>query len=434
MEPFEVMTSESQERMLAIVEPDDLEEVLAICARWEVAADVVGKVTATGQLRILDGWEGEVLADVPASSLHDAAPLYERPMSTPPRADDAAADVDAVPDDCGADLLGLLTDTSWVYRQYDHQLFLNTVVGPGDDATVLRLKHPTTGQDTGRGLALTTDGNHRWCAVDAKAGTAMVVAEAVLNLACVGARPLALVNCLNFGDPEHPEVMGQLSDAVDGMSEACLAFGLPVVGGNVSLYNASEGTDIDPTPVVGVLGLVDDLSTVPPGAGLVAGDRLVLVGPEHDGLGGSEWARTAGLARQGELPPLDLKQHSDVAAVVRGVVTDGLVDGVHDVASGGLGLALAEMAVASGIGFAAHGVADHRGLFSEAPSRVVLCVAPEREAEVLARAQAAGVPHRVLGEAGGDRLVVDGLVDLTLDEATTTWRNRLPDALDAVAR
>jgi phosphoribosylformylglycinamidine synthase len=259
------------------------------------------------------------------------------------------------------------------------------------------------------------------------------VAESLLNLACVGARPLALVNCLNFGDPEHPEVMAQLSDAVDGMSEACRAFGVPVVGGNVSLYNASEGTDIDPTPVVGVLGLVDDLTAVPPGPGLVAGHRLVLVGPEGDGLGGSEWARATGHDRQGDLPPLDLKAHSDVAALVRGLVVDGVVGGVHDVASGGLGLALAEMAVGSGVGFRVEGVADHRGLFSEASSRVVLCVAPDREADVLARAEAAGVPARSLGEAGGDRLVVEGLVDLDLAEATATWRNRLPDALDAVA-
>jgi len=430
MEPFEVMTSESQERMLAIVEPGDLDEVLSICARWEVAASVIGRVTSGGRLRILDGWDGELLADVPASSLHDAAPLYDRPRAAAPAP--AADDVGSVPTDAGADLLGLLTDASWVYQQYDHQLFLNTVVGPGDDATVLRLKHPTTGEDTGRGLALTTDGNHRWCAVDARQGTAMVVAESLLNLACVGARPLALVNCLNFGDPEHPVVMGQLSDAVDGMAEACRAFGLPVVGGNVSLYNASEGADIDPTPVVGSLGLVDDLAVPPPGARLVDGHRLVLVGPEHDGLAGSEWARATGNDRQGELPPLDLRLHSAVAAVVRGLVADRVVSGVHDVASGGLGVAVAEMAIAGDVGCTAD-VADHRALFSEAPSRVVVGVAPDGEAEVLARAEAAGVPARVLGTAGGDRLVFGDLVDVALAEAISTWRNRLPDALDAVA-
>src|SRR5690606_19389820 len=172
------------------------------------------------------------------------------------------------PTDCNADLLGMLIDTSWVWSQYDHQLFLNTVEGPGGDATVLRLKHPTTHQDTGRALALTTDGNHRWCAVDPRRGTALTVAESVLNLACVGAKPLALVNCLNFGNPEHPEVMWQLSEAIDGMSEACLAFGIPVIGGNVSLYNESLGVNIDPTPVVGLLGIIDDLVRQPPGVRL----------------------------------------------------------------------------------------------------------------------------------------------------------------------
>jgi phosphoribosylformylglycinamidine synthase len=183
--------------------------------------------------------------------------------------------------------------------------------------------------------------------------------------------------------------------------------------------------------VVGVLGLVDDLAAVPPGAGLVDGGTLVLLGPEHPGLAGSEWARATGHDRQGDLPPLDLKAHSDVAALVRGLVADRLVGGVHDVAAGGLGLALAEMAVVSGVGFRVDGVDDHRHLFSEAPSRVVVCV--DDPPAVLARAESAGVPARVLGDAGGDRLVVDGLVDVGLDEAVATWRNRLPDALDAVA-
>ncbi|MEL7209122.1 MAG: phosphoribosylformylglycinamidine synthase subunit PurL, partial [Actinomycetota bacterium] len=199
MEPFEVMTSESQERMLAIVEPDDLDEVLGICERWEVDAAVIGRVTDDGRLRIMEGFDGEVLADVPAATLHEDAPLYDRPATEPanrPRLPDLDCD------DPGSDLADRLTDTSWVWSQYDHQLFLNTVEGPGGDATVLRLKHPTTGQDTGRGLALTTDGNHRWCAVDPRQGTAMTVAESVMNLACVGAHPIALVNCLNFGNPE----------------------------------------------------------------------------------------------------------------------------------------------------------------------------------------------------------------------------------------
>ena len=198
---------------------------------------MIGRVTDGGALRILDGFDGEVLADVPATSLHEDAPLYDRPRSKPSQSPSPSADDLPTPADPGADLLDLLTDPAWVYRQYDHQLFLNTVVGPGDDAAVLKLRHPITGAETGRGLALTTDGNHRWCAVNPRRGTAHVVAESVLNLACVGARPLAVVNCLNFGNPENPEVMWQLSEAVDGMADACNAFGVPVIGGNVSLYN-----------------------------------------------------------------------------------------------------------------------------------------------------------------------------------------------------
>jgi phosphoribosylformylglycinamidine synthase len=431
MEPFEVMTSESQERMLAIVEPSGLERVLEICARWEVRATVVGRVTEGGMLRVVDGFDGPVLAEVPASSLHDAAPLYDRPRAQPappsaPRPDDLPA-----PADCGADLLGLVADTAWVWSQYDHQLFLNTVEGPGGDATVLRLKHPTTGADTGRGLALTTDGNHRWCAVDPRRGTALTVAESVLNLACVGARPLALVNCLNFGNPEHPEVMWQLSEAIDGMAEACREFGIPVVGGNVSLYNESLGLDIDPTPIVGLLGVVDVLRR-PPGAVLAEGDRIVLLGPECNGLAGSRWAAERG-ARGGTLDPVAYDLHLQVADLVRKLVAAGLCSGVHDVSTGGLGVALAEMAVRSGVGFSVARVADHRALFAEGPSRVVLSVPADNVTAVLNAAEHAGVPAARLGLAAGDRVQVKGLVDLPLADVEAAWRDRLPVALGSGA-
>ena len=322
MEPFETMTSESQERMLAIVEPQHLAALLAITERWEITAAVVGTVTAGGTLRILDRPDGEVLADVPASSLHEDAPLLDRPRAEPAdRADRLADSADAAltpPDDPGAELLDLLYDTSWVSSQYDHQLFLNTVEGPGGDAAVLRLKHPTTGVDTGRALAMTADGNHRWCALDPRQGTALVVAEAVANLACVGARPAALVNCLNFGNPEHPETMWQLSEAIDGMAEACRVLSLPVVGGNVSLYNESRGRDIDPTPVVAVVGMVERLVAPPPGAGLVEGTKLVALGAEPDTLSGSQWAWRQG-HKAGSPPALDLDAHqpADVACQVR---------------------------------------------------------------------------------------------------------------------
>lgn len=443
MEPFEVMTSESQERMLAIVTPDDLDRVLAICGRWEVRASVVGRVTGEPQLRVRDGFEGEVLADVPAASLHDAAPRYLRPQKQPVARRRRLGEDPGVPDagDCGHVLQRLLWDSSWVWRQYDHQLFLNTVELPGGDAAVLRLKHPATGADTGRGLALTTDGNHRWCSLDPRAGTAMVVAEAMLNLSCVGARPLAVVNCLNFGNPEQPEVMWQLSSAVDGIADACRVFGVPVVGGNVSLYNESGGTNIEPTPVIGMLGMVERLDGPPPGVGLADGHTLVLLGPAGaagadsagvPSMAGSAWAWLKG-HKGGTLPPLDLESHAAVAELVRALVAGGLLENVHDVADGGLAVALAEMAVRSGVGFEVE-IPGPAPLFSEGPSRVVTCIRPELLAEVDRRCRQAGVESTVLGHSGGDRLKArwsrrgETLLDVSLQEATERWEARLPRA------
>jgi phosphoribosylformylglycinamidine synthase len=331
--------------------------------------------------------------------------------------------------DCGADLLALLADVSWVYEQYDHQLFLNTVAGPGGDATVLRLKAPGL-PATRRGLALSTDGNSRWCRVDPRQGAAMTVAESALNVACAGARPIAVVDCLNLGNPEHPEVMWQLSEVVDGMAEACRALGLPVVGGNVSLYNESHGRDIDPTPVVGTVGLVDRLERRVPGLSLVPGERLLLIGSTVPSLAGSRWAaERAGndVSSGGGLPPLDLALHRTLVELVAELVNGGVVSGVHDVSDGGLGVALAEMAVHSRTGLVVSAIADHAELFSESPSRVVVCT-PNPDA-IVARATSAGVVVSQLGIAGGERLVVEGLVDLALADLERAWRSRLPELL-----
>jgi len=436
MESWEVMTSESQERMLAIVTPEHLERVAEVCARWEVRASSIGVVTAGGRLRITDGPGGEVLADVPASSLHDDAPVYRRPLLRPADHDARAADDPAAlsaPEDPGKDLAKLLIDPAWVYRQYDHQLFLNTVVAPGGDAALLRLHAPGVRGGEGRGLALSADGNGYWCAADPRGGTAALVAESALNVACVGARPVAVVNCLNFGNPEHPEVMWQLSEAIDGMAEACVALGLPVVGGNVSLYNESAGADIDPTPVVATLGLVDDLARRPPGVGLVAGETiLVLQAPgTAPSLGASQWAVRVRRHRGGRLAPLDLVAHGRLVDLVAGLVGSGVPGGVHDISGGGLGVALAEMAVASGVGARVAGVDGHVGLFGEAPSRVVLSVPPDRVGEVTAAGGTAGLEVVELGVAGGDRLVIDGLVDVGVDELRAAAARVLPDALGA---
>ncbi|HEU5085011.1 MAG TPA: phosphoribosylformylglycinamidine synthase subunit PurL [Acidimicrobiales bacterium] len=434
MEPFEIMISESQERMLAIVEPTKLDELLAICRKWEIKASVIGTVTGSGRFRVLDRLDGDVLADIPASSLDDAAPVYHRPLAEPADRAERAADVAEAlpaPADPAADLLALLADTSWVWSQYDHQLYLNTVAGPGGDATVLRLKDPRTGEATGRGLGLTTDGNHRWCRLDPRSGMAGVVAESVMNLATVGAEPLALVNCLNFGNPEHPEVMWQLSETVDGMAEASRVLGVPVIGGNVSLYNESNGVNIDPSPVIGTVGLIAQLDRRPPGVGLVAGTTLVLLGTPATTLSGSAWAWSKG--HRGGLPPqVDLAAVRDTAAFVRAAVAAGRLASAHDVA-GGFGPALAEMVVQTQVGARVElpEPGGHVALFAETPAAVLVAVDPDDADALVADAGAAGVPAVVIGDAGGDRLVIGSLVDVAVADVHAAWRDRLPDALGA---
>ncbi len=448
MQPYEIMTSESQERMLAIITPESWPAVSALCAKWEVRATVVGHVVApipdangtlVGMLRVRRGLDGEVLAEVPASSLAHEAPLYDRARRRPANLDALRAD-DPSDEPVGSandDLLDLLVDPAWVYRQYDSQLFLNTVVGPGRDAALLRLAGPGLPHSE-RGIALSTDSNPRWCALDPRAGTALTVAEGVANLACVGASAKAVVNCLNFGNPEHPEVMWQLSEAIDGMAEACDALGLPVVGGNVSLYNESGGHDIDPTPVVGLLGVVDSLVAPPPGWDWTTGDALVLVGSRHAAgpdafpLGGSRWATRRG-RRGGRVPPFDATLlratfafvTGEVARVCAGVTSD--VTAVHDVGGGGLAGALAEMAASTGVGVTILDLEGHAELFSEFPGRFVVTTSDLRAFSERARGAGVAIVH--LGDVGGDRLVLANYVNLSVSQVAARRGAALTTAL-----
>jgi phosphoribosylformylglycinamidine synthase len=467
MNAVEIMTSESQERMLAIVEPAQLDAVLDLARKWEIRATVVGRVTDSERFRVFDGTfdalgvpganpapahgdsapvvssDGEPVADVPAGSLGDG-PLYDRAAVRPAEQDALQAD-DPGPrlrakfpmgSDLSGELLALLAtptiaDKTWVSRQYDHQLFLSTVAGPGADAAVLRVK------GTHKALALATDGKARFCHLDPRTGARLVVLEAARNVACSGARPLALVNCLNFGDPEHPEVMWQFTEAVEGMSEACEALGIPVIGGNVSFYNASQGTDIHPTPVVGVLGLIDGLRDVPPGIRLDAGESIVVLGETRPELGGSEWAAIVhGLA--GGMPPVaDLDVAARLHALVAELVSEREVVGVHDVSDGGLAVALCEMAFGGQTGFrvdllAAPGTRSctaAEAAFGESASRVVVAVAPEQVAAVLGRASAAGVPAAAIGQAGGDECIADGAFSVRLADAHAAWRDAIPNLM-----
>ena len=452
MQPYEIMTSESQERMLAIVTPEGWPAVAELCQKWEVRATVVGRVVEPGigpdgapvaYLRVREGFDGPILAEVPAKSLADDAPLYDRPRRRPLDFDEIANDDPTETEPrgtCTDDLLAMLIDPAWVYRQYDSQLFLNTVVGPGRDAALLRLAGPGLPASK-RGIALSTDSNPRWCALNPRSGTAATLAEGVANLACVGATAIAVVNCLNFGNPEHPEVMWQLSESIDGMGEACRALGLPVIGGNVSLYNESGGRDIDPTPVLGLLGLVETLIAPPPGWNYREGDTIVLLGARQSTeghpypLGGTRWATVRG-RHGGRLGSFSFEQFARTAGLVTRLVAEAcageapLLSAVHDVSRGGIGVALAEMACVANVGVRAHSIASHQELFTELSGRFL--VATSRPEELLAAAADADVPAAVLGVASGTEFAIDSLVAVPLSRLQSQRTGSLRASLDAV--
>ena len=440
MEPFEVMTSESQERMLAIIEPRNLEQLQAVVARWEIEAAVIGTVTQpepgkAGRLRVFA--KGQLVADVPAVSLADEGPRYNRPIAPPDDLEQRAADDPASFLTGGRiddDLRALLCDPAWIYRQYDHQLFVNTVFGPGEaDAALLKLSGPGVPW-SGKAIALSADGNPGWCRIDPFQGAARLVAESALNVACTGARPVALVNCLNFGNPEHPSVMWELASAIDGITAACNALKLPVVGGNVSLYNESAGTDIDPTPVVAVLGLMDRLEQRPPAFDWNEEDAIILIGPRSSELAGSSWARALHGANDGSFSSIDLEAHARLVSLVADLVAaealanaPGLISAVHDVSDGGLSCALAEIAVSSGLGASIHTPFSVAEWFSESPSRVVM--ATSRPAELLGLIRDAGLEAAEIGHVGGDRLIANAMLDISVADLGDAMRGRIPRAL-----
>jgi len=415
----EILMSESQERMLAIVEPKDVEEVLALARKWEINGDVIGTVTAGSTLEVRQ--HGEVVAEVPAASLSDDAPLYHRPVERPDWLDRLWADPVHLPAglDVGETLLRMLDDPavgdrSWIYEQYDHQLFLNTVVGPGHDASLLRIK------GTDKGLAVSTDGNGRLCFMDPRRGGARIVYEAALNVAVTGARPYAVVDNLNFGNPEKPEIMWQFVETIEGMSEACETLGVPVVGGNVSFYNETDGVDIYPTPVVGMLGFADPIPANPPRLGAaVAGMEIWLIGPEDPtDFAGTAYSRVV-LDHVGGRP-------ADVDHRLGPLVVDHAVrlahagaPVLHDVSVGGAAVAIAEICFASGVG-ARLDRTDWRTLLSASPHRFLAVVAPGFDLDI------DDVPLRRIGTMGGSRIDFGrhGSVGRLLAE--DVWRNAIP--------
>ena len=432
MEAFEILTSESQERMLAIVHPSKLDRVRAVCAKWGLATAVVATLEPGGDLDV--HLAGQQVAKVPALSLTEKAPVYERPMrSIPANGDDPTfAPFDG---DLGDALRSLLAAPNvaskrWVFEQYDRMVQGQTVAGPGSDAAVIRVP------GTMKGLALSVDGNGRYGSLDPYLGGAHAVAEAARNVAVTGAKPLAITNCLNFGDPERPEVMWQFSEAIRGMRDACLALDTPVTGGNVSFYNGSGGSAIWPTPVVGVLGSLADYRLRLPSGFPSPALAVYLLGESFAELGGSEFAETVLGVVAGTPPALDLEAERRLQDLLQEAAGGDLLASAHDCSDGGLAVALAESAILGGHGFAVALAGDlppHVLLFGESASRVVVAVAPEREGSLRGLAATRGVPFERLGETGGPRAVVDGMVDVTVTEMADVWEGAIPRLLGETA-
>jgi phosphoribosylformylglycinamidine synthase len=428
MEAFEILTSESQERMLAIVPPANLERVRDICAKWDLGIAVVATLEPGGELDVR--MAGETVARVPALSLTEKAPEYERPLRPVPHDSDDPT-FSTFDGDLGEALVSLvaapnIASKRWVFEQYDRMVQGQTVAGPGADAAVVRVP------GTMKGVAISVDGNGRYGSLDPYLGGAHAVAEAARNVAVTGATPVAITNCLNFGNPERPEVMWQFSEAIRGMRDACLALGTPVTGGNVSFYNEAEGSAIWPTPVVGVIGTLADyrlrLQSGFPAPGLA----VYLLGESFAELGGSEFAETVLGTVSGAPPALDLEVERRLQDLLQEAATDDLLASAHDCSDGGVAVALAECAILGGHGFAVTLSGDmpaHVLLFGESASRVVVTVSPEREGSLRGLAATRGVPFQRLGETGGPRAVIDGMIDAPVAELTEVWERAIPRLL-----
>jgi phosphoribosylformylglycinamidine synthase II len=465
MTAYEMLLSESQERMLIVAHAGREREVVDIFSKWDLDAVVIGRVRDTGRMQVIHN--GETVADIPVSLLTDEAPKYQRPLAPPkspkskvqsPRSKAnirfehsvADSDKDQRPktkdQNHNNDLLKLLSNPNiaskqWVYRQYDHMVRTNTAVLPGADAAVVRIK------ETRRALAMTLDGNGRYCAQNPREGAKLIVAEAARNVVCVGARPLAVTNCLNFASPEKPEVMWSFSEVIDGMAEACRVFNTPIVSGNVSFYNETDGRGILPTPVIGMIGLVEDVRRVVQQGFKQEGDHIALLGTTADDLSISEYANSIGgpSTEQGEanVPRLDLDLELKVQQACLEAAEAGLLQSAHDCSDGGIAVTLAESCFSSlnrsGIG----ADVEIRGalpaanlLFSESPSRIIISFAESARDAIEDIARRRVCPFAILGSVGGNRLRIKTratVIDSAVEALEDAWRGSLPNKLQAEA-
>jgi phosphoribosylformylglycinamidine synthase len=469
MTAYEMLLSESQERMLIVAHKGRSREVVEIFAKWDLDAVVIGHVRDDSRMRVMH--EGELVCDVPVKALTDEAPVYDRPKSnvqSPKFQDPIDQSTKTKDQNYNEVLIKLLASPNlaskeWVYRQYDHMVRTNTTVLPGADAAVVRIK------ETRKALAIALDGNGRYCAANPREGAKLVVAEAARNVVCVGAKPIAITNCLNFASPERPEVMWSFSEVIDGMAEACRAFDTPVVSGNVSFYNETEGRGVLPTPVIGMIGLIEDVKRVIQPGFKNEDDVIALLGQTRDDLSLSEYARIKGgsspTAMEGtdaaQVPALDLERELAVQAACLRAAEAGLLKSAHDCSDGGLAVALAECCFSSlnreAIGAQISLESEVRSpvsktddgsaldarlqtpdlLFSETPSRIVISFAESAKEEVQRIAAAAGCPMTILGKVGSDSLRIESdgqeVVNVRVTEIENAWRSSLKQKLQAEA-
>ncbi|HSD09422.1 MAG TPA: phosphoribosylformylglycinamidine synthase subunit PurL [Candidatus Binatia bacterium] len=438
MSAYEILLSESQERMLLVAKAGREADVKRIFDKWDLQAVVVGRVTGDGIFRAR--WHGAEVAEIPVDPVSTQAPVYRRPAEEPKNLNElqelAIASVPE-PSDYNQVLLQLLGGPNlcskrWVFRQYDSMVRGHTVIGPGSDAAVLRIK------GSRKGLAVTVDCNSRYCLLDPYVGAVIALCEAARNLVVSGARPLGLSDCLNFGNPEKPEVMWQFQQSIAGIRDACLALGVPVVSGNVSFYNDTEGRSIPPTPTIAMVGLLDDVTRCLAQGFRRAGDLILLIGRTREELGGSEYLAAVHGIMRGAPPWIDLGFEKRMQAFVRAAAEDGLLRSAHDVAEGGLGVALAECCLSSADRLGARidleqGMRADVQLFGESQSRVIVSVDRQSWPRLRDRAQREGIPVEAVGEVLGDRIEIGDWIDLSIAELAAVWEGALERALRVVA-
>jgi len=442
LSPEEILMSESQERMMAVVEPAKVDRFLEVCAKWDVEATVVGEVTDTGRL-VID-WHGETVVDVPPRTVAHEGPVYNRPYVRPSRQDALQADAaealprPSTPDELRETLLRLvgspnLCDKSWITDQYDRYVQGNTVLAQPEDSGMVRVD-----EESNLGVAVSTDCNGRFTKLDPYTGARLALAESFRNVATTGARPLAVSDCLNFGSPEDPEVMWQFAEAVRGLADGCRDLGVPVTGGNVSLYNQTAETAILPTPVVAVLGVIDDVTRRTPSGFVEEGQQIYLLGTTREELSGSEWAHVVH-GHLGGLPPaVDLAAERELADILVNASRDGLIDAAHDLSDGGLAQALVESCLRRGIGarvWFPDELDPFVALFSESAGRAIVAVPRSEEVRFTDMCSARGFPHVRIGvtDGRGDDALLDvqDQFSIPLSELRAAWSATLPGALEA---